>query len=383
MAARGRGASLGDRIDDGLAVDVARPPRGSRAPAARGRRPSRCPTRAASRPRPRSRRWPRGLARGRPRCSCCISGGASALLPAPARRRHRWRTRRRVTVAAACARGPHPRAEHRAQAPLAPEGRRARARRRARPRGRASCCPTWWATTSSTIASGPDRAPIPRPTPTRSTSSPRAACSRGRPGGRARHLEAGARGRPCRRRPSRATRSSAASTTRVIGSNRRSVDAAAREARRAGPAPAGAHARAWRARRARSARALVAILRECVETGRPARPAGVPAGRRGDDGHRARATGAAAATRRWRWPRSSRWPLSRGVRCRQPGHRRHRRRERRGRRRGRPARPLRARARLGPGPARGLPGRERLRERSWARSATYRDRAHGHQRGRT
>jgi glycerate 2-kinase len=90
-------------------------------------------------------------------------------------------------------------------------------------------------------------------------SIPRAAC---------RHLEAGARGgRPETPKPRdplfRRVR------THVIGGNRLSVEAAAREARRQGLRPLVLTTRLEGEAR-EAARVLVAILRECVESGRPA-----------------------------------------------------------------------------------------------------------------
>ena len=120
----------------------------------------------------------------------------------------------------------------------------------------------------STIASGPDRA--------RSHDLRRRA--RGpaharRAGGSARSACAGTWRRApratCRRPRSPAIRSSGGSSTRVIGSNRWTIEAAAQEARRLGLTPL--VLTSYLEGEAReAARALVSILRECVESGTPA-----------------------------------------------------------------------------------------------------------------
>jgi len=85
-----------------------------------------------------------------------------------------------------------------------------------------------------------------------------------------RHLEAGARGeRPETPKPGDPLFRRVSFT--VVGSNRLSLDAAAREARRQGLRPLLLTTRLEGEAR-EVARALVAILRECVEAGRPASP---------------------------------------------------------------------------------------------------------------
>ncbi len=121
----------------------------------------------------------------------------------------------------------------------------------------------------STIASGPTV-----PDPTTYADARRILDDRGLgsalPTAALRHLEAGARGEvpetPKPRDPLfRRVR------TRLIGSNRISVEAAAREARRQGLRPLVLTTRLEGEAR-EVARALVAILRECVESGSPAEP---------------------------------------------------------------------------------------------------------------
>jgi len=121
----------------------------------------------------------------------------------------------------------------------------------------------------STIASGPTV-----PDPTTYADARRILDDRGLgsalPASALRHLEAGARGEvpetPKPRDPVfRRVR------TRLIGSNRISVEAAAREARRQGLRPLVLTTRLEGEAR-EVARALVAILRECVESGSPAAP---------------------------------------------------------------------------------------------------------------
>lgn len=83
-------------------------------------------------------------------------------------------------------------------------------------------------------------------------------------------LESGARGeRPETPKPGEATFRRGA--TRVVGSNRLSVEAAAREARRQGLRPLVLTTRLEGEAR-EVARVLVAVLRECVESSRPAAP---------------------------------------------------------------------------------------------------------------
>ncbi|HYU42245.1 MAG TPA: DUF4147 domain-containing protein, partial [Vicinamibacteria bacterium] len=121
----------------------------------------------------------------------------------------------------------------------------------------------------STIASGPTV-----PDPTTYADARRILDDRGLgsslPVAALRHLEAGARGEvpetPKPRDPVfRRVR------TRLIGSNRISIEAAAREARRQGLRPLVLTTRLEGEAR-EVARALVAILRECVESGSPAAP---------------------------------------------------------------------------------------------------------------
>jgi hydroxypyruvate reductase len=84
------------------------------------------------------------------------------------------------------------------------------------------------------------------------------------------HLEDGARGeRPETPKPGDLAFRRAA--TRVVGSNRLSVEAAAREARRQGLRPLVLTTRLEGEAR-EAARVLVAVLRECVESSRPAAP---------------------------------------------------------------------------------------------------------------
>jgi hydroxypyruvate reductase len=85
-----------------------------------------------------------------------------------------------------------------------------------------------------------------------------------------RHLEAGARGdRPETLKPD--DRRLRAVTTRLVGSNRLSVDAAAREAARLGLRAVVLTTRLEGEAR-EAARVLVSVLRECVEAGRPEAP---------------------------------------------------------------------------------------------------------------
>ena len=85
-----------------------------------------------------------------------------------------------------------------------------------------------------------------------------------------RRLEAGERGEAAET-PKPADAAFRGATTEIVGSNRLSVDAAAREARRQGLRPLVLTTRLEGEAR-EAARALVAVLRECVETGRPAPP---------------------------------------------------------------------------------------------------------------
>jgi glycerate 2-kinase len=84
------------------------------------------------------------------------------------------------------------------------------------------------------------------------------------------HLQAGARGdRPETPKPGDASFRRA--VTRIVGSNRLSVEAAARAARRQGLRPLVLTTRLEGEAR-EAARVLVAVLRECVESGRPLAP---------------------------------------------------------------------------------------------------------------
>ena len=85
-----------------------------------------------------------------------------------------------------------------------------------------------------------------------------------------RHLEGGASGRaPETPKPGDPVFGRVAAT--IVGSNRLSVDAAAREARRAGLRPV-VLTTTLEGEAREVAPALVGVLRECIETGRPARP---------------------------------------------------------------------------------------------------------------
>ncbi len=121
----------------------------------------------------------------------------------------------------------------------------------------------------STIASGPT-------VPDRTTFADALAVLRDRgvlekvPGSVRARIEAGTRGElPETPKPGEPLFRRAA--TRVVGSNRLSVEAAAREARRLGLRPLVLTTRLEGEAR-EAARVLVAVLRECVESGRPAAP---------------------------------------------------------------------------------------------------------------
>jgi hydroxypyruvate reductase len=121
----------------------------------------------------------------------------------------------------------------------------------------------------STIASGPTV-----PDPTTYGDALRILATRGvldkSPASVRAHLEAGARGAiPETPKPGEGL--FARVTTRVVGSNRLSVQVASREARRQGLRPLVLTTRLEGEAR-EVARALVAVLRECVESGQPARP---------------------------------------------------------------------------------------------------------------
>jgi hydroxypyruvate reductase len=121
----------------------------------------------------------------------------------------------------------------------------------------------------STIASGPT---VPDPT---TFAEARAVIGRHGlwtklPAAVRRHLDEGARGtRP--ETPKPRARAFARAASHVVGSNARSVDAAAREARRLGYRTVVLTTRLEGEAR-EAARVLVAVLRESCETGRPARP---------------------------------------------------------------------------------------------------------------
>jgi hydroxypyruvate reductase len=121
----------------------------------------------------------------------------------------------------------------------------------------------------ATIASGPAA-----PDPTRYADARAVLHTRGiwraAPAGVRRHLEAGVRGeRPETAKPGDPVFRRV--ETRIVGSARLSIEAAAREARRQGLRPLILTTRLEGEAR-EVARALVAILRECVETGRPVPP---------------------------------------------------------------------------------------------------------------
>jgi len=85
-----------------------------------------------------------------------------------------------------------------------------------------------------------------------------------------RHLERGARGEVAET-PKPGDALFARVSAAIVGSNRLSVDAAAREARRAGLRPV-VLTTTLEGEAREVAPALVGVLRECIETGRPARP---------------------------------------------------------------------------------------------------------------
>jgi glycerate 2-kinase len=121
----------------------------------------------------------------------------------------------------------------------------------------------------STIASGPTV-----PDPTTFADALRIVTERGLrdsiPAAALRHLEAGARGEVAET-PKAGDRIFRRVRTRIAGSNRLSVAAAVREARRQGLRPVVLTTRLEGEAR-EVARALVAVLRECVESGQPASP---------------------------------------------------------------------------------------------------------------
>jgi glycerate 2-kinase len=121
----------------------------------------------------------------------------------------------------------------------------------------------------STIASGPT---VPDPT----TFADALAGLEGRglrgaiPASALRHLQAGARGEAAET-PKPGDRAFRRVRTHVVGSNRLSVEAAAREARRQGLRPL-VLTTSLEGEAREVARALVAVLRECVESAQPAAP---------------------------------------------------------------------------------------------------------------
>jgi glycerate 2-kinase len=121
----------------------------------------------------------------------------------------------------------------------------------------------------STIASGPTV-----PDPTTYADALRVLAERGVrdgiPAAALRHLEAGARGE-VPETPKPGDRAFRRVRTRIIGSNRISVAAAAREARRQGLRPV-VLTTSLEGEAREVARALLAILRECVDSGHPAEP---------------------------------------------------------------------------------------------------------------
>ena len=138
------------------------------------------------------------------------------------------------------------------------------------PASSAWCSRTWWATTSSTIASGPT---VPDPTTFAEALEVlrrRQRAERGAAAPCARHLEAGAAGeRP--ETPKPRDRGLPRGATRIVGSNRLSVEAAAREARQLG-LRALVLTTFLEGEAREVARVLVSVLRECVESGTPGEP---------------------------------------------------------------------------------------------------------------
>ena len=369
---------LGARIADGLAVAPPGPPLlPASHPRAAGR-PS--PSRTPAARRRRRRCWPWRAAWAATTCSSCsLSGGASALLPGAGGRRD-----------ARGEGGPHRpahggggddrRAEHRAQAPLAAQGRRpgaggrARARRLPRPLGRGR------ATTSSTIASGPT---VPDPT-TYADARRRCSTPRGRSdaplrpppsprGGRARRVAGDAQ---ARRRPS-----SARVRTRLIGSNaiergrrrrgRRGGRACARwslTTRLEGEAREVARVAGGRAARVRGERPPAAPP-VCLLAGGETTVTVRGDGRGGRNqeiggGGGGRAPRRLPGARRW-WPA---WPPTASTARARP-------------RGASPTGDRRARGGAGPGPAGRVPGRQRLHELPRPPGRSHRDRTDRHQRG--
>ena len=344
------------------------------APSARGARACaspaiRCPTRAGL---AAAARGGGAGARPGPPTTCCWS--CSRAAPRPCSRRpsaaSRLEDKAAVTTRLLRAGRDHRRAERRAQAPLAPQGRRAGARGGARPG--ASCL-----VLSDVVGDDlshhrlrPRPCPTRPPTPTRSTCSTPRACWRRRRRRCARHLEAGAARRACPRRPSPATRSSGACATRVVGSNRQTSRRRRAEARRQGLRPLVLdHAPGGRGARGRRA----CSWPSCASASRAGRPAAPPvcllAGGettvtvRGDGrGGRNQEMAVAAAEPLAAFPADAVVAslATDGV----DG----------GQRRGRRAWPTdapSARARgAGPGPARGRSWPRTTRGASWARSAT-------------
>ncbi len=237
-------------------------------------RPCRGPGSRSAGRRPRSRRRAPRAAVGR------------RLGPA-ARAEHRAPPRRQGPhdVPPAPRRGHDPGAEHRAQAPLAAQGRRAGAAGGARPASLPWSCPTSWATICRRSARG-RRCRIRRRSPTPWASSRGAGSSRKRLSRYAFTCEAGARGQ----RPETAKAGDAAfhrTTTQIIGGNRQSVLAGGARGVAARPAAGGLdHAPRGRGPRG-GALSRRDPAREC-RTRDEGPTAGLPPGRRRDhgDGHR-------------------------------------------------------------------------------------------------
>ena len=232
-------------------------------------------------------------------------------------------------LAAAAGGSHHPRAEHRAQAPLAPQGRRPRPRA-APARVRALVLSDVVGDDLSTIASGPAS-----PDPTTFADALDILRRRGLLG----RIPAGVR-RTCERtadgRDPQAGRPALSPRARARGGRQRaSLKAAAQEARRQGYRPLVLTSRLEGEAR-EAARVLVSILRECVATGQPAAPpvcllaGGETTVTVRGEGHGGRNQEMAVAAVRARGLPGPR-PL------REPRHRRHRRAERRGGRGGGPA----------------------------------------------
>ena len=365
-------AILGARLDQGLVVTgAAQGPRAGRLQRARGRpSPPRCP-RPARRPGGGTARW---AAWRLPTCSCSSSPAA----PRPCCPRRSWASpcaTRRAPPRSCSRRGRHPRAEHRTQAPLAPQGRRPRAAggsgpgAGARALGRGGRRPLHHRL----------RTRLPRPHDLRRRPQDSRAAWHPRPGARLgpRPPRAGLRGlRP--ETPKPGDRLFRRVKAHVVGSNRSSLEAMAREGRRLGFRPLILTSRL--AGEARDVAAvLVAVLRECVETGRPmAPPCCLLAG--GETTVTVRGTGFGG--RNQEMAVAAVEPLAdfphRGP-LREPGHGRCGRPERcRGWGGGPAGRGTRPGA--GPGPSRGVPGQKRQPQLPGSGGLPHRHRPHRNQR---